>query len=112
MPHPYLWLTTMGGGLSRFDPRTGTFRNYDVSDGLQGMHFIIGAAYRSPDGELFFGGANGPNSFYPADVRDNPHVPPIVLTAFRKCDQVVDFGHDLSDVREITLSYQDNFFSL
>ncbi len=108
---PYLWLATMGGGLSRFDPRTETFRNYDVSDGLQGMHFIIGAAYRSPDGELFFGGANGLNSFYPADVRDNPHVPPVVLTAFRKFDQVVDFGRALTDIHEITLSYRDNFFS-
>ena len=104
-----LWLATMGGGLSRFDPRTQTFRNYDESDGLQGMHFIPGAAYRSPDGELFFGGAEGLNRFYPANIRKNPHVPPIVLTTFRKFDRVVDL--DLSDIHEITLSYQDNFFS-
>lgn len=107
----YLWLATMGGGLSRFDPRTETFRNYDTSDGLQGMHFIIGAAFRSADGELFFGGAEGLNRFYAVDIQDNPHVPPIVLTAFRKFDQVVDFGRDLADVSQITLSYQDNFFS-
>ncbi len=104
-----LWLATMGGGLSHFDPHTETFRNYDTGDGLQGMHFIPGAAYRSPDGELFFGGASGLNRFYPASIRDNPHVPPIVLTAFRKFDQIVDL--DLADVHEITLSHRDNFFS-
>jgi len=106
-----LWLGTMGGGLSRFDPRTETFRNYDTSDGLQGMHFIPGAAYRSSDGELFFGGANGLNRFYPVNVQDNHHAPPIVLTAFHKFDRVMDFGRDLSDIREISLSYKDNFFS-
>lgn len=105
----HLWLATMGGGLSRFDPHAETFRNYDTSDGLQGMHFIPGAAYRSPDGELFFGGSEGLNRFYPADIRENPHVPPLVLTAFRKFDRVVDLN--LSDIREIILSYQDNFFS-
>jgi len=115
----HLWLATMGGGLSRFDPRaeygrsgaSPPFRNYDESDGLQGLHFIPGAAFRSPDGELFFGGASGLNRFYPADIRDNPHVPPVVLTAFRVFDQVRDFGHDLTGVEEIRLSYRDNFFS-
>ncbi len=107
----YLWLATMGGGLSRFDPRTETFRNYDESDGLQGMHFIPGAAFRSANGELFFGGTNGLNRFYPADVRENPHAPPVVLTAFRVFDQVRGFGRDLAGVEEIRLSYRDNFFS-
>lgn len=107
----YLWLATMGGGLSRFDPGTETFRNYDVSDGLQGMHFIPGAAFRSSDGELFFGGTDGLTLFDPATVRDNLHTPPIVLTAFRNFDQIVDFERDLADLNEITLSYRDNFFS-
>ncbi len=106
-----LWLATMGGGLSRFDPRTETFRNYDESDGLQSMHFIPGAAFRSADGELFFGGAEGLNRFRPADIRENPHVPPVVLTAFRVFDRVRDFGRDLTAVGEIRLSYRDNFFS-
>ncbi len=106
-----LWIATMGGGLSRFDPRTGTFRNYDESDGLQGLHFIPGAAFRSADGELFFGGANGLNRFYPTDIRENPHAPPVVLTAFRVFDQVRNFGRDLASVEEIRLSYRDNFFS-
>ncbi|HXK43323.1 MAG TPA: two-component regulator propeller domain-containing protein, partial [Anaerolineae bacterium] len=106
-----LWLGTMGGGLSRFTPQTGVFRNYDIGDGLQGAHFFIGAAHRGRSGEMFFGGLDGFNAFYPAQVRDNPYVPPIVLTAFRKFDQVVDLGVPLADVKEVTLSYRDNFFA-
>ncbi|MDW8102955.1 MAG: two-component regulator propeller domain-containing protein [Anaerolineae bacterium] len=106
-----LWLATMGGGLSRFDPNTGTFRTYDESDGLQDLHFIIGAAHRGADGELFFGGTSGLNRFHPTDVRENPHAPPVVLTAFRVFDQVRDFGRDLTGISEIHLSYQENFFS-
>lgn len=107
-----LWLATMGGGLSRFDPHMRSFRNYDVSDGLQGMHFIPGAACRSSGGELFFGGVNGLNSFNPASIRENHHIPPIVLTAFRCFDKAVSLGRDLANIEEISLSYQDSFFSL
>ncbi len=108
---PYIWLATMGGGVSRFDPRTETFKNYDVGDGLQSNQFVIGAYHRGRDGEIFLGGINGFNAFYPSDIQDNPHVPPVVLTGFRKFDQVVDLGLPLAEVREITLSYRDNFFS-
>ena len=38
----FLWLTT-DGGLSRFDPVSGAFRNFDVSDGLLGVRFNTGA---------------------------------------------------------------------
>ncbi len=60
---------------------------------------------------MFFGGLNGFNAFYPADVGDNPYVPLVVLTAFRKFNQVVAFETPLTEVREITLSYRDNFFA-
>lgn len=105
-----LWLGT-DGGLSKFDPQTETFRNYDVSDGLASNVIMLAACHQSESGEMFFGTLEGFNAFYPADVKDNPHVPPIVLTAFRKFDQVIEFDTPLSDVQEIALSYKDNFFA-
>jgi PAS domain S-box-containing protein len=105
-----LWLGT-DGGLSKFDPQTETFRNYDVSDGLASNVVMLAACHQSESGEMFFGTLEGFNAFYPADVKDNPHVPPIVLTAFRKFDQVIEFDTPLSDMQEITLSYKDNFFA-
>jgi PAS domain S-box-containing protein len=60
---------------------------------------------------MFFGAFDGFTAFYPADVQDNPFIPPVVLTAFRKFDQIVEFDAPLADVKEITLSHEDNFFA-
>ena len=54
-----LWIST-DNGLTKFTPATGTFRNYDVSDGLQGNEFNGGAAFQSPDTEVFFSGIDLP----------------------------------------------------
>jgi PAS domain S-box-containing protein len=106
----YLWLGT-DGGLSKFDPQTETFKNYDESDGLANNVVMLAACHQSESGEMFFGTLNGFSAFHPADVRDNLHIPPIALTAFRKFDEIVKFDAPLSEVEEITLSYQDNFFA-
>jgi PAS domain S-box-containing protein len=106
-----LWMGTSGGGLSKFDPRTETFKNYDVSNGLASNVMILGVYHQSEIGEMFLGTLDGFNAFYPADVQDNPHVPPVVLAAFRKFDEIVEFDTPLMDVEEITLSYKDSFFA-
>lgn len=75
-----LWLST-GRGLARFDPRVGSFRTYDQHDGLQSNQFHQGSCTGGPQGQLYFGGANGFNAFDPAQITDNPIPPAIVLTA-------------------------------
>ena len=86
-----LWLSTKRG-ISRFDPRTETFRNYDVSDGLQGDEFSRGCHAQGRSGEMFFCGSNGINAFFPEDIRDDPHVPPVVLTSFKIFNNPVPIG--------------------
>ena len=103
----FLWLSTKKG-LSRFDPRTETFRNYGVDDGLQGYDF--GAYHKSRSGEMFFGGVNGLNAFQPDDVRDNPYVPPIVLTRLTQGGEGVSIGTSVEAVETITLHWPKNFF--
>jgi len=111
-----LWLSTKKG-ISRFDPRTETFRNYDVSDGLQGDEFSERCYFQGPDGEMFFGGSFGFNAFFPETIRDNPYVPPVVITSFKIFNKPVPIG-DKSVLRKaisyadgLTLSYRDNVFS-
>jgi ligand-binding sensor domain-containing protein/signal transduction histidine kinase len=104
----YLWLST-NRGLSRFDPGSGIFRNYDRRDGLQSYEFSAGAYYKNSQGRLFFGGVSGFNAFYPQEVQDNPSIPPIVITAFKKFNQTE--RKDLLGGEEIVLSHQDNFVS-
>ncbi|MFZ0533721.1 MAG: two-component regulator propeller domain-containing protein [Anaerolineales bacterium] len=107
-PNGALWLST-NKGLSKFDPSANTFRNYDVSDGLQGDQFNPGAFFQSKNGEMFFGGTQGLNAFYPEQVADNPVPPPVVITAFQKYNQTIQT--DLAPNETIQLSYQDTYIS-
>jgi signal transduction histidine kinase/streptogramin lyase len=102
-----LWLST-NNGLCKFNPKRLTFRNYDVTDGLQGNEFNSGAYHRGSDGKFYFGGNNGFNAFFPDSIKDNPYIPPIVITDFKIFDKSANYGlipHD------IVLNYDQNFFS-
>jgi len=103
------WLST-NNGLSRFNPEKRHFKNYTPRDGLQAREFNAGSFFKSPRGEMFFGGINGFNSFFPEKIKDNPYIPPVVLTAFSKLNEPVDFGKPLTEVGEIKLSHKDYFF--
>src|SRR5205085_8464437 len=52
-----LWMST-NKGLSCFNEKKRTFRNFDYKDGLQSNEFNRGAYCRTRDGCLFFGGVN------------------------------------------------------
>ena len=115
-----LWLST-NKGLSKFDPIKEKFRNYDIKDGLQSNEFSKGACFKSKDGEMFFGGINGFNSFYPEKIKDNPYPPKIVITNFKIFNKVISIGEKLNgrvilersitDTKEIILSHKHRFFS-
>jgi ligand-binding sensor domain-containing protein/signal transduction histidine kinase len=110
-----IWLSTQKG-VSRFDQQQQTFRNYDASDGLQSNEFSTGC-YQAPNGEMFFGGTNGLNAFFPENVRDDPYVPPVVITSFRIFNKTVPIGPKsvltkaIPYASSLTLSYRDNVIS-
>lgn len=101
-----LWLST-NRGLSRFEPASGRFRNFDVSDGLTSNEFNAGAAYVSPQGEFFLGSVNGLISFFPSQVQDNPIPPPVIIRSFSLYNQIE--RKNLPDGDSILLSYRDTF---
>jgi len=111
-----LWISTTMG-LSQFDPRTESFRNYDARDGLQSNEFNGGSAFRSPGGEMFFGGINGFNTFYPEHIGINSEVPNIVITDLQLFNHSITVGEEVGGrvplerpityTDEIELSYRD-----
>lgn len=105
-----LWLSTPNG-LSRFNPEEKSARNYLETDGLQSNEFNGGAFFLSKSGEMFFGGINGLNAFFPSQIKDNPFIPPVVITSFRKMNKQVKLKKSITVTRELTLSYRDYFFS-
>ena len=123
-----LWLGTTNG-LSRASVQYGAngalqvqFRNYDERDGLQGREFNENAALKTKQGELIFGGANGFNIINPDAISHNTIVPEVVLTDLRVFDKSPQPGEvvnnrvllktAISEVKEITLKYHENIFSL
>jgi len=106
-----IWFAT-GNGLSRFDSVSQTFRTYTVQEGLQGPEFNLRASFRSEDGEMFFGGMNGFNSFYPDSIRDNPFIPPIVFTSFYTIIGGIKKFRDVRDTQEVVLDYNENTFTM
>jgi signal transduction histidine kinase/ligand-binding sensor domain-containing protein/CheY-like chemotaxis protein len=103
--HGFLWLNTPKG-ISKFDPEACRFRNYDASDGIEpATDRLFGIGCRTRSGEMFFPGGRGITRFHPDSVRDNPFVPPIVVTSFKKFDRAFPVPS------EIRLAYDENFIS-
>ena len=101
--HGDLWLGTFKG-ISKFDPKTVRFKNYDVSYGLADNEIRAQSGCRTKNGEFYFGG-KGLTRFHPDSIRDNPYVPPIVVTQFRLFEKPTPFSN------EVNLSYRDNSIS-
>ena len=74
-----LWMST-NKGLCCFDLASHTFRNFNISDGLQANEFNNSAYYKARSGELFFGGVNGFNRFFPAAISDELNAVPLFFT--------------------------------
>jgi len=113
-----LWMST-NKGLSRYSPAKKMFKNYDVRDGLQSNEFNVGAYARAADGQLFFGGINGINAFYPHQIGNNPNAPPVLITDFQIYNKSVPISteedailqQDISVTDHLTLSYKHSVFS-
>jgi signal transduction histidine kinase/ligand-binding sensor domain-containing protein/DNA-binding response OmpR family regulator/HPt (histidine-containing phosphotransfer) domain-containing protein len=105
-----LWVST-NRGLSRLSPRTGALRNFNPGDGLQGFDFNHGAYYRTADGQLYFGGANGFNAFYPSSITTNNHVPSVVLTSVLKYNRPFRPSTFWSRPRTLDLAYHEDMIT-
>ncbi len=102
-----LWMST-NLGISRFDPETGTFRNFDAGDGLQSNEFNSSAYAKGRDGEFYFGGINGLTVFHPASITDNPYLPQITLTALTQDDQPIPLASSVEIAQDVTLEWPQN----
>lgn len=109
-----IWFST-NRGLSCYDPNNKSFKNYTQSAGLQQGSFMLGAGLKTSDGEIFFGGQNGFNHFYPKDLKTNVNPAHVVLTDLKIDNQIVLPSEDgpiqstLQTSESIKLKYKQNF---
>ena len=105
----HLWLST-NFGISRFDPETRTFRNFDAGDGLQSNEFNSGAYAKGRSGELYFGGINGLTVFHPSSIDDSPYLPQVTLTSLTQDDNPIATEFSVETTQDITLTWPQNSF--
>ena len=105
-----IWFSTVGSGIVRFNPSTQAFKRYTQSDGLHGNTFFWNSSLKTASGELWFGGANGIESFTPASLKENPIIPRIVLTAFTQGGISLLKGVSPEKLQSVVLDWNKNYF--
>jgi signal transduction histidine kinase/ligand-binding sensor domain-containing protein/DNA-binding response OmpR family regulator len=111
------WIAT-SNGMTQFNPDNFSVKKYNTADGLQGLEFEANAYLKTRDGEMFFGGVNGFNAFYPENIRTNTYIPPVYITDFQLFNKKIFPGEgsllqdDISVTKNIHLSYTQSTFSL
>lgn len=103
-----LWLST-NNGISKYNLKTKKFRNYDSEDGLQSNEFNTGAVFKGTKGELFFGGINGLNYFFPDQINDNPFQPLLSITGLKVYSQSKN-KNAIAEIKEKPINRNENIF--
>ena len=85
----HLWMST-GHGLSKLNVDTLEFKNYDTSHGLQDDEFNLSAGIAATNGQLFFGGVNGFNAFFPDMLGGDGKPPPVAITKLQLLNDTVN----------------------
>ncbi len=113
----FIWISS-NLGISRLDPETENIRDYSKEDGLQGDQFYQQSFLKTKDGELYFGGYRGLNSFFPDSLKDNDLIPPVYITDFQIFNKEVPVGANgsqfqthISEAKEIKLKWNQSVFS-
>ncbi|MBN1186398.1 MAG: hypothetical protein JXB49_29250 [Bacteroidales bacterium] len=121
-----IWISSTKG-LTKFingvyRPDSINFKNYTKEDGLQSSIFIPNSYIKSKSGELFFGGINGFNAFFPDQIKDNPFIPQVKITGLKIFNREVGVNQEIEGKVVLTkvinatdaieLSYRHRVFTI
>ena len=120
-----LWLGTNVGLVRLYVPEDLSkvnYRLYTTADGMQDNVFIRNVACKTKEGELFFGGAHGYNSFFPDRLKESDFQLSITITNIKIFDKSWNNLEDavrnrISEqspdfTKKIVLDYWHNNFSI
>ncbi len=104
-----IWCSTNKGISCLYT--NGKIINVYASDGLQDNEFNTNAVAKTSDGELFFGGINGVNSFYPGKIKTLIEEPDLLMTNIKVLDKDWNADSAVWNINEIKLPYTQNILS-
>jgi len=103
-----IWFSTFTNGIARLDPVSGEVKTFDISHGLQNLRYNIHASFKTEDGEMFFGGVSGMNSFYPMKLKFDTSSPKILITGIRVNNEVYKSDTAVYDIHNVNLNYEQS----
>jgi signal transduction histidine kinase/ligand-binding sensor domain-containing protein/CheY-like chemotaxis protein/HPt (histidine-containing phosphotransfer) domain-containing protein len=106
-----LWLSH-NKGVTWFDPKSLATRQYGTRDGLQDVEFNMGAAFKSSDGLIHFGGNRGFNIIKGSDLSSEQHKPQVSISSIRIMNQRKTFETPYFDLKLLELSYEDRMLAV
>lgn len=116
-----IWCST-NYGLLKYNPGDKKVTNFFKGDGFLSNAFYWGAYHKACDGELFFGGINGLNSFYPNKINKKKDSLMVYINNIFHYNKVVNVGdtvngsvllqRDLKFLDKLTLTRKMKMFSL
>jgi signal transduction histidine kinase/ligand-binding sensor domain-containing protein/DNA-binding response OmpR family regulator len=109
-----IWFIT-NDGVSKFDPQNETFKNYLDEDGFYQSEFNIQASHNGKlSGLMYLGGVKGMNVFNPVELKNNPNIPLIKFTEFKKYtpDGSSTEINSINYTDKIILDYEEKDFSV
>lgn len=124
-----LWISSKNGisklvliNVTSFHDLNFTVTNYNITDGLQGKEFNQSASLCTTDGEIFFGGPDGLNAFYPDEIKEDTTDTKMIFSDFRIFNKSVPYGqkhnnryildNPIFNTDKIALKYHENSFTI
>lgn len=105
-----LWFGT-NRGISSFNISNYSVVNYEKSNGLLNVEFNRNSSYADKRGYFYFGGIDGIDYYHPDSLIFNNYSTNLFLTNFKVLNKPYMLDVEYSFVKEIHLSYKQNFFS-
>lgn len=113
-----IWLATQAG-LSRFDPKKSTFRNYSEEDGVFVPTFSESTVTTLPSGEIIFGTEKGFLKFDPLNLDEKLRNAEVFFHNLQVNNQLVDVGNagsilpvGIDKLDKLQLKYDQNTISV
>jgi len=104
--------------LIRYNPnkKTGAIsKTFNMKDGIPFDDIYPFNFYFDKHGKIYIGGGLGTGygflSFLADSIKDNIHIPPIVITDFKVKNKPFSLDSCISEIKHIKLKYSQNFFS-
>ncbi len=111
-----LWLSS-SNGIHNYDLNTDVLKSYYQTDGLQSKIFIKRSSFIDANGAFYFGGSEGVNSFFPAEMEKKETVAKLYINNIEILNKPAkliigdQFKNSIEHVKKIKLNSNQSSFS-